>query len=171
MLNLQHAFKIIITLGAIAFISLRSIFGSKSSYGNFSVIAELMADIMNEAINTGRLADLSKTSSYIDYYDLPSILSNDIPFATAPTLLFPIPTYNGATVDLCIDDYINICLHRVTNGVHEATKCFNIITNTFDLFYKRVIGNMPNKLKRSYALSLRKLRGERSLAESKKILG
>jgi len=95
-----------------------------------------MADIMNEAINIRRLSGLSETSSYIDYHNLPSILPDDIPFATTSTFLFLIPIYNRAKVDLYVEDYINICLHKVTNRVHKATKYFNIITNTFDLFYK-----------------------------------
>ena len=54
-LKLSSALKIIITLGMLAFISIRSTFRRKSSYSNFSLIAEPMADVMNEAFNSNCL--------------------------------------------------------------------------------------------------------------------
>jgi len=167
-LNILHAFKTIITFGATAYISLHSTYRGKSSCRNFSLIAEPIADIMNEAINNNRLAILSETSEYIAYYDAPSLLLDNIPFNSALDLLFPIPTHRDAYVNLHVDDYINTYLHRITNRIHNATRCFNIITNTFNLFYKQVIENMPNRQIWSCALSIRKLCSEGSSAETKK---
>ena len=63
---------------------------------------------MNEAINTNHLAALSEILEYIVYYDAPSLFLDNIPFNSAPDLLFPIPTYRDTYIDLYVDDYIAI---------------------------------------------------------------
>ena len=45
------------------------------------------------------------------------------------------------------------------------------MTNIFDLFFKQNIDNLPNSLIRNFALLLKKLSGEGTPAEIKKILG
>ena len=56
-LNLLYIFKII-TLGKIAFISLRFTFRINLSYSNFSLIIELMIDIINKVIYAQQLSEL-----------------------------------------------------------------------------------------------------------------
>ena len=80
------------------------------------------------------------------------------------------PIYNNTFVNLYIDDYISIYLYYTTNSIHDTTRYYNIITNTFDLFYKKASTLMPNSLQWNCALSLHKLRREESPAEIKKIL-
>ena len=168
-LYLSSAIKMIITFRSLAYISLQSTFSGKLSYSNFSLLAKPMCDVMNKVLNTNRLAQLSTTSPCIDYHDKPILLPDSIPFAKAPDLLFPIALNNEYFVDLYIDGYINICLDRKIRELHESTRCFNIITNMFDIFFSRSL-KIPNGLKQSYTLLLRKLHGERTPAEVKKLL-
>ena len=57
-LKLKATLQTIITLGTLAFIFLRSTFGGKSSCSNFSLLAEPMANVMNEALYTNHLQAL-----------------------------------------------------------------------------------------------------------------
>jgi len=130
-----------------------------------------MADLMNKAFATNRLTALHSTSQYISYHELPIILSPETPFAKADELLFEIPTLKDRFVDLYVDHFIAICLDKIVNGIHEATTCFNIIINMFDIFFTSRIESLLKKLKRKVALSLWKLQGEGTPSETKKILG
>jgi len=62
-------------------------------------------------------------------------------------------------------------LDKTINGHYEAKRCFNIVTNTFDLVFKRIGQKLPNNIKRLCTLSIYKLKGKESLSETKKILG
>ena len=128
-------------------------------------------DIMNEALHFNRMQALHQTSPCIDLHDPPEILDLSIPFAAAPPLLFNIPTHNDRMVDLYVDDYINVCLDKTRDGVHEATTYFNVITNVFEIFYSNTVSFILNELKRKVALLLRKLQGEGIPDEVKKVLG
>ena len=86
-------------------------------------------------------------------------------------LLFDIPTNINRFVNLYIDNFINICLDKIVDGIYEATRYFNIITNIFNLFFSNVITKLLNKVKRKIAIFLRKLKGKRTPSESKKVLG
>jgi hypothetical protein len=169
-LHFLSALKTIITLGNLAYISLQSTFGGKSSCSNFSLLAKPMADLINEAYSTNHLQGLSKPLCYIAYNEDPEVLDDNIPFKLAPILLFDIPTMSKKMVDLYVDDFIEIYLHKTVNGAHEATYSFNIITNVFDLIFKYADSTTPNGIKRACAMSLRKLRGEGISLEIKIIL-
>ena len=145
-LHFISAFKTIITYGLLAFISLRLTFRGKSSCCNFSVLVEPMADIMNEALYTNWLQALHSPSPYLEFYKKQIILPSDIPFAPSTPLLFEINTKKDRFVDLYIDDYVNICLDKIRNSQHEATSYFNVITNTFDLFFNKVTENLLNNV-------------------------
>ena len=95
-LCLQLVFKTIITLRSLAFISLQSTFSKKSSCSNFSLLAEPMADLMNEALNTSYLSALLEDSLYSEFYENPSLLDKSIHFEEALKLLFPILTNKGS---------------------------------------------------------------------------
>ena len=98
-------------------------------------------------------------------------MAENIPYAKADKPLFEIPTIHDNLIDLYMDDFIGVCLDRVKNGIYEATTYFNVVINTFDLFFSAVVDRLPNGLKRKVALSLRKLKGEGTPAEVKKTLG
>ena len=97
-LKFSSALRMIITLGSLVFISLRSTFGGKSLCSNFSLIAEPMANLMNEVLNTNHLQALHSTSNYIQYHDPPILLDSNIPFTPADEPLFEIPTLNDRLV-------------------------------------------------------------------------
>ena len=98
-------------------------------------------------------------------------MPKDVPFKLVLPLLFNVPLYNNRIVDLYVNDYISIYLNKVHNGIHKAKKLFNVITNTFNLFFSSTIDHIPNKLKRKIAISLCKLKGEGIASEIKKVLG
>jgi len=170
-LNFSSTLKTIVTLGSLAYISIRSTFGGKSSCSIFSLLAELMYDLMNKIFNTNRLSALHLSLSYIDYHEEPIKFSSEISFTPAEPLLFDIPTNNNRFVNLYADNFINIYLNKIVDRIHEATRCFNIITNLFDLFFSNVITKLSNKVKQKIAISLRNLKGEGTLSELKKVLG
>ena len=120
-LSLLATIKIIISFEALANISLRSTFGGKSSYSNFSLLTEPMVDLINESLNIGRLSALYSTSKYIKYHEALQLLPDSIPFTAASDLLFLIATYKDRFVDLYIDNFINVCLNKIVDGIHEAT--------------------------------------------------
>jgi len=163
--------KTIISLRSLAYISLRSTFSGTSSYCKFGIIAKPIVDVMNEALYSNRLKVLHNLSPYLEYYEDPEILPDDLPFTEASLLLFDIPLYNDCIVNLYINNYISICLNKVIDGVHEAKRLFNIITNTFNLFFSSTIDNIPKKLKRKIALLLWKLKEEGTVSKIKKVLG
>ena len=66
---------------------------------------------------------------------------------------------------------MNSCLDKITNGKYEATTCFNMITNDFDLFFNTETVNIPNDLSRNNALSIMELLGYGHPPEVKKFLG
>jgi len=112
-LKFSSALRTITILGSLAFISLYSTFGDKSSCSNFSLIAEPMADLMNEVLNTNHLQALHSTSNYIQYHDPPILLDSNIPFTPADEPLFEIPTLNNKLIDLYVDYFIGIYLDLV----------------------------------------------------------
>ena len=126
---------------------------------------------MNKVLNSIWLTRLSSTSSYIEYYKKLIILSDSIPYAKAPNLLFPITLYQERFFNLCVDDFINIWLDRFTDDMCNSTRCFNIIMNTFDVFFNKSLTNILNRLKRLCTLSLQKLSRKVIPSEVKKILG
>jgi len=97
-----------------------------------------MADLMNKALNTSHLSALSNNSFYLEYYNAPILLDQDIPFEEAPKLLFSIPTNKGRLIDLHVDNFISICLDKVIDDYYQAKQCFDVVTNTFDLVFKRI---------------------------------
>jgi hypothetical protein len=113
-----------------------------------------MADVMNEALKSNRLQALYSTSKYSTYHEEPKTLDPNIPFESTKPLLFDILTPNERIVDLHVDNFITLCLDRTTKGIHEATRIFNVVTNTFDLFFTNTLDNLPNNVKRNTALSL-----------------
>jgi len=86
-------------------------------------------------------------------------------------LLFNISTINNKFLDLYVDDFISICLDTVVNRIYDTTTYFNVITNTFGIFFSSIINNILNGIKRKVALSLYKLQEEGTLVEVKKALG
>ena len=109
---------------------------------------------MNKELNTNYLSTLCKTSNYISFYDPPILFDSHIPFSKADELLFDIPTMNDKLINLYINNFIGVCLNMIVDGVYEVITCFNIVTNTFDLFFSLVVDNLSNSLKRKVALSL-----------------
>ena len=159
-LKFSLALKMITSLEILNFISIRSIFGGKSSYSNFSLITESIADVINKAFNSNYLQALHSPSNYLWYHDTPSILPSSLPFARANELLFNILIMNNKFIDLYVDDFISICLDIVVNGIYEVTTCFNVITNTFDIIFSSIISNILNDVKQKAVLSLCKLQSE-----------
>ena len=68
-LNINSAFKTIIIIASLAFISLYVTFGDKSSCSDFNLLAESICDIMNKALSINRLQALSQSSNYLEYYE------------------------------------------------------------------------------------------------------
>ena len=121
-LNLNLTIKTIITLSLIAYLSLCSAFGSKSSYSNFSLLVEPMVDLMNKVLNTNYLQALSNTSNYINHYKEPQIFLESILFTPTLKLIFDLDTGQDNFINLYIDNYINLYLHRITNRIHDKNK-------------------------------------------------
>ena len=86
-------------------------------------------------------------------------------------MLFLIATHRDIFIDLYVDNFINISLNKEVDEIHEATHCYNVVTNVFDLFFKQNIDSLPNGLVWNCAISLRKLSGESTPDEIKKLLG
>ena len=133
MLSLNSATKIIITLGLMAYLSLHLTFSSKSSCSNFSLLAEPMADLMNKALNTNHLQALLNTLNYINYHEEPLIFPESIPFTSTLKLIFNLDTGQDTFVNLYTDNYINLYLHQITNGIYNAIKYFSVINNILNL--------------------------------------
>jgi len=170
-LHLTLAFRTIITISHLAYISLCLTFSGKLSCSDFSLLAELMADVINKVMTTNRLSCLLKTSRYIDLHDKPCILDESIPFTNPPKLLFKIPTPNDKYTDLYVDNFISVCLDREVDSLHKATWAFNITINVFDKIFNQAADDNPNNIFRNCALSLRKLHREGTPSEIKKVLG
>ena len=64
-----------------------------------------------------------------------------------------------------------MCLDTVVNEIHEAMTYFNIITNTFNVFFSSIIHNILNSIKRKVVLSLYMLQEEGTPVKIKKTLG
>ena len=78
---------------------------------------------------------MHSTFKYSACYDELETLDPSILFESTKPLLFDIPTLNKRIVDLCMDDFITSYLDRTIEGTHEAIRIFNIVTNTFNLFF------------------------------------
>ena len=129
-----------------------------------------MADVINEVMKTNHLLCLSNTLRYINLHDKLTVLDNSIPFTDPSALLYQIPTLNDKYTDLYVNDFISVCLDWEVDSLHKTTQAFNIITNVFDMGFKYAIEDNSNNIIRNYTLSLRKLRGEGTPSEIKKVL-
>ena len=98
-----------------------------------------MANIMNKVLNTKYLGILHKTLKYIQYHNPPILLDQNTPFAKADEPLFD--------NDFYVDTFIRVYLDRIIDNVHEAIIYFNIVINTFNLFFSSIVDNLLNSLK------------------------
>ena len=105
-----------------------------------------MVDIMNKALYTNHLQLLYDTSRYITLHNSLDILPPDKLFSSASKLLFDIPTIKDRMINLYIDNFIEICLDKIIDRVHEAKTIFNIVMSIFDMFFTLIINKIPNKL-------------------------
>jgi len=96
-------------------------------------------DTINEAFGTKRLSGSYSNSFYHNYYTNPIILLFNISFTPALELLFLISLNNDRFVDIYVNNFMNIYLNKTIDRLYEAKRYFNIITNIFDIFFKRAI--------------------------------
>ena len=129
-----------------------------------------MCDVMTEALSTTRLSQLSDKTSYVECHEAPTILIDSVACAEASDLPLPIALNEERFIDSHVDNFIRFFLDKKTETLHDVTWYFNVIKNVFDAFFSKSL-KMPNNLKQSCDLSLRKLRGEGTPAEAKKDLG
>ena len=66
---------------------------------------------------------------------------------------------------------MDICLDKEKDRIHEATTYFNVITNTFNIFFSSMIDKILNRVRRKMALSIRKFQGKGIPTKIKKTLG
>ena len=130
-----------------------------------------MCKTMNESLNSNYLSSLHQLSFYSSYYEPPEIIYESVSYTSSPLLLFLIDTKQDHSINLYTNNFICICLDTIKNGIHKVTIYYNIITNTFNLFFKCLTSSIPNNLIRKCALSLQKLSREGTPTEIKKILG
>ena len=75
------------------------------------------------------------------YYESLEILNSNIVFTSALDLLALITTNQDRFIKLYFNNFINMCVNIIRNRILNK-KYFNIITNTFNIIFKR---NAKNK--------------------------
>ena len=105
-----------------------------------------MVDIMNKTLYTNHLQSLYDTSRYITLYNSLDILPPDKLFSSASRLLFDILTIKDRISYLYVDNFIEICLDKIIDRVHEAKTMFNIVMSIFDMFFTPINNKISNKL-------------------------
>ena len=93
-----------------------------------------------------RLNVLLRDSYYLEFYEWPELIDNNIPFTKALNLLFLIPTNREKFINLYVDNLIATYLCKTIDSTHESTSYFNIITNISDLFSKYLQTSLLNNL-------------------------
>ena len=73
-LNFELAFKIIVTLRLLAYMSINSTYRQKVSYSDFYLFPKPMYNVVNESLNTNRLLALNSALNFRNYCKEPIIL-------------------------------------------------------------------------------------------------
>ena len=172
LLAFDSMIKKIFTLGTMAYLSLRLLFGATSSSNFWSVISEPMEDVMNHSMNHNILPNLALKSHHFDsHYQDPRLLPSNIPFRPSFLLISSILPPSTQFINVYVEDFICTCLDKKVSSIPESRICYNIITNVFSLFFSHNTNQLPNGLLRSVALLIRKLSGDGTPSKIKKILG
>ena len=161
----HSAAECITVLGDIALVALRLTFGGSPCPSLWCTISEICTDLANDLMTCDDWDPRELHSDHAHMIPPPCFISDDVPFASAKSLLVDVPVNIHGKADCYVDDISTICLDLDDN----IERCRQAVPFAIDLMGRPVESAEP--LPRDNLLAIKKLLGEGQLSECKVFTG